>query len=385
VDATAWGNRRGFGRFARNILTRLVELDRCTQYIFYADEATAETLSFPVNVRVRGVRLAQPPVQAVNGSGRSVLDPLRLMRAVHADAPDAFLFPAVHTYFPVPGIPATVGLHDAVPHEFPGSLPSQRARILWNLKETLAVRSACSLFTVSEASRSVLSRRLGIAPQRLSVVGEAPDAAFSPRREADVVAAYRAVGVRRSDPLVVYAAGINPHKNIAALVRAFAALRTTDGSKPKLVIAGALEDDTYVSAAAALRREIRVCGAEDEIRLPGFVSDDVLAGLYSGAAAAVVPSLSEGFGLPAVEAAACGAPVLLSDLAAHRETLRGAALYFAPRDWRGLQRLLGRTLHEPLRDSLGVEGREMVARLSWEDAALGLRGLIGATTMPAAA
>jgi glycosyltransferase involved in cell wall biosynthesis len=385
VDATAWNNRRGFGRFARNILTRLVELDRSTQYIFYADERTAEALSLPVNVSIRGVRLAQPPARAVNGSGRSVLDPLRLMRAVHADAPDAFLFPAVHTYFPVPGIPATVGLHDAIPHQFPDSLPNQRARILWNLKEALAVRTAFSLFTVSEASRSVLSRRLGILPQRLALVGEAADPTFYQRSDEEVTAAYSAVGVERSDPLVVYAAGINPHKNIGTLVRAFAALRTTDGSDAKLVIAGALEDDTYLTAATALRRQIRACGAEDRIRLPGFVSDDVLASLYSGAAAAVVPSLSEGFGLPAVEAAACGAPVLLSELPAHRETLLRAALYFSPQDWRGLHRLLARALHEPLRDSVGARGREMVARLSWEDAAFDLRGLIGASTMPAAA
>ena len=385
MDATAWGNRRGFGRFARNILTRLVEGDRSTQYIFYTDEATAESLRLPANVTIRGVRLAHPPAHAVNGSGRSVLDPLRLMRAVRTDAPDAFLFPAVHTYFPVPGIPATVGLHDAVTHEFPGLLPNQRARILWNLKEALAVRTALSLFTVSEASRSVLSRRLGIVPERLALVGEAADAAFYPRSDEEVMAAYSAVGVKRSDTLVVYAAGINPHKNIGTLVRAFAALRTTDGSDPKLVIAGALEDDTYLTAAAALRREIRAYGAEDRIRLPGFVSDDVLAGLYSGAAAAVVPSLSEGFGLPAVEAAACGAPVLLSDLPAHRETLRIAALYFAPQDRLGLQRLLVRALDEPLRDSIGARGREMVARLSWEDAASQLRGLIGANTIPVAA
>ena len=385
MDATAWGNRRGFGRFARNILTRLVDLDRSTRYIFYADEGTAETLSLPANVSIRGVRLAQPPAGAVNGSGRSVLDPLRLMRAVYSDAPDAFLFPAVHTYFPVPGIPATVGLHDAVTHEFPGSLPNQRARILWNLKEALAVRTAFSLFTVSQGSRSVLSQRLGIVPERLPLVGEAADAAFYPRSDVDVVAAYRAVGVERSDALIVYAAGINAHKNIGTLVRAFAALRTTAGSEPKLVIAGALEDDTYVTAAAALRREISACGAEDRIRLPGFVSDDVLACLYSGAAAAVVPSLSEGFGLPAVEAAACGAPVLLSDLPAHRETLRGAALYFAPQDRRALHGLLARALREPLRDSIGARGRDMVARLSWEDAAFELRGLIGARTMPVAA
>ena len=385
MDATAWNNRRGFGRFARNILTRLVELEPATQFIFYTDEATAAGLRLAGNVTIRGVRLAQPPARAVNGSGRSVLDPLRLMRAVYSDAPDSFLFPAVHTYFPVPGIPATVGLHDVVTHEFPDSLRNQRARILWNLKEALAVRTAFSLFTVSEASRSVLSRRLGIPAKRLAVVGEAADAAFYPRSEADVMAAYSAVGVKRSDSVVVYAAGINPHKNIGTLVRAFAALRVTNGSNPKLVIAGALEDDTYISAAAPLRRDIRACDAEDRIRLPGFVSDDVLAGLYSGAAAAVVPSLSEGFGLPAVEAAACGAPVLLSDLPAHRETLRGAALYFAPQDRPGLERLLVWALREPLRDSVGAEGREMVARLSWEDAAFDLRGLIGARALPVAA
>jgi glycosyltransferase involved in cell wall biosynthesis len=111
--------------------------------------------------------------------------------------------------------------------------------------------------------------------------------------------------------------------------------------------------------------------------LPGFVSDEALACLYSGAAAFVSPSLAEGFGLPAVEAAACGAPAVLSDIPAHRETLGDEALFFPPRDTgrlaEELQRVVGSDI---LRRSLAERGHRRVARYSWDVSAGALRALV---------
>ena len=94
-------------------------------------------------------------------------------------------------------------------------------------------------------------------------------------------------------------------------------------------------------------------------------------------AVAVVPSLAEGFGLPAVEAAACGAPVIVSALPAHRETLGDAAHYFPPRDVGALRAELERVLVDPeLRRTLGENARQAVARLSWDAAAEKLREVV---------
>lgn len=126
-----------------------------------------------------------------------------------------------------------------------------------------------------------------------------------------------------------------------------------------------------------MRAQIASLGLGDDVVLPGFVSDDVLACLYSGAATVALPSLAEGFGLPAVEAAACGAPVVLSDIPAHRETLGEDALFFPPRDAallaERIEHLLGSDM---LRRSLAERGHHRVARYTWDAAATTLRTIL---------
>ena len=148
-------------------------------------------------------------------------------------------------------------------------------------------------------------------------------------------------------------------------------------SQPRLVIAGALEDEAFLSAAGAVRQKIGELGLRDRVLLPGFVSDEALACLYAGALAFVSPSKDEGFGLPAVEAAVAGTPVVLSDIPAHRETLNGAAFYFPPGNTDALAGLLEQLIGDgALRDEYGLAGRERVKRLSWDAAAAALRAVM---------
>ena len=133
----------------------------------------------------------------------------------------------------------------------------------------------------------------------------------------------------------------------------------------------------YLSAATAVREQIAALGLGEDVVLPGFVSDEALACLYTGAAVVALPSLAEGFGLPAVEAAACGAPVVLSDIPAHRETLGDDALFFPPRDAAVLAERIRHLLgSDMLRRSLAERGRERVARYTWDAAAGSLRTLL---------
>src|SRR5581483_10568681 len=275
----------------------------------------------------------------------------------------AFLFPSVYTYFPSVGAPTVVGVHDLIADDFPQlTLPSRRARTLWTLKQRLALALARRLFTVSETSRSEIAARLRIAASRIAVVPEAPDPVFYPRSAAEVEQALAGLGLGAREPYLLYAGGISPHKDIPTLLEAYALVRK-DGNAPRLVIAGALDADPYHSAADAVRERIGALGIADGVLLTGYVTDDVLACLYSAASAVALPSLAEGFGLPAVEAAACGAAVVLSDIPAHRETLGEDALFFPAGDAAVLseriQRLLGSDM---LRRSLAERGRPRVAR-----------------------
>src|SRR2546423_11827061 len=127
VDATGWTLRRGYGRFERNALGRLVEIDHETTYVFYVDETSAADL--PAGAERRVVRIHGVPVP---DETRLLRDSVRLMLAVGRDAPDAFIFPAVYTYFPVFRRPTILGVHDLIATELGEvALPTRRARVSW--------------------------------------------------------------------------------------------------------------------------------------------------------------------------------------------------------------------------------------------------------------
>jgi glycosyltransferase involved in cell wall biosynthesis len=376
VDATSWVNRRGFGRFARNSLRALVESDHDSTYVMYIDSMTAEHADLPSQAETRRVHLRQAPSEAASAtSNRSLGDLLRMMMAVRGDRPDVFLFPSMYTYFPVVGTPTVVGIHDAISFELPKlTVPGARARLFSRTKERMALAQATRLFTVSRAAQLAIAASLGISEDRLTIVPEAPDPIFTPASDQAVKAAKAAVGLREDERYLLYAGGISPHKNLETLIVAHARLAAP---RPRLVIVGDLEREVFVSAAATVRTQIATLGLEADVRLPGFVSDEVLAALYSGAAAAVLPSLAEGFGLPAVEAAACGAPLLLSDIAAHRETLAAGAVFFPPQSAERLAEELRRLLgDEAARREVARRCREAVAGLTWSAAAAVLRSLL---------
>jgi glycosyltransferase involved in cell wall biosynthesis len=375
VDATSWVNRRGYGRFARNALGRLVQLDPDTRYVFLIDDSSAKGALLPDRAEVVRVPASQPPTEAASAdSHRPLGDLVRLARFAARARLDAFLFPSVYTYFPVVRVPTVVGVHDLIADDFPElTLPTRRARAFWQVKQRAAVKLAARLFTVSEASRVALAARLGLPGERIAVVPEAPDPVFRPRSEGEAAGALGPLGLRPGEPFLLYAGGISPHKNVETLIEAYAAL----GPAPRLVVAGALDDDPYLSAAASVRSRVAELGIAERVTLTGYVSDEALACLYGRATVCVLPSLSEGFGLPAVEAAACGAPVLASDIPAHRETMGDSALYFRPRDVAALVALLERILEDETgRRSLADRGRRRVSALTWDAAAERLRGLV---------
>ena len=371
VDATSWSNRRGFGRFARNAVGRLIALDGETEYVLVVD--AADETALPAGVRARPVRLSRPPGEAACADGaRSPVDLARLSAAAARGRFDAFLFPSVYTYFPVPGCAEVVGIHDAIADQLPHlTLPTRRARSFWKAKERMAIRRAARVFTVSEASRTVLAERFGLPPEQLAIVPEAPDPVFTPRGAAAIERELAPLGLE-AGRFFLFAGGISPHKNVLALVDAYARLRETI-DVPPLVLVGDLKDDPFFSIARDLRARIVGHELEAHVRLPGFVSDEALACLYSAATAVVLPSLIEGFGLPAVEAAACGAPVLLSDLPSHRASMREAALYFDPEDVQAIAAAMAWALEEPGRTlALAQAAREAVAGLTWDASALAL-------------
>ena len=251
-------------------------------------------------------------------------------------------------------------VHDVIPLILPETF-TLRHRLV--ARAALArVRQTADLAIVpSRAVRDDVVRHLGLPDDRVVVTPEGCEPRFRP---ASAPTVDEAVVRYRLPPRYLLAVGIrDPRKNITALLHAFARLRRAGriDAGLRLVLAGArgrLDEPAF--------RTARSLGLDQAVMFPGFIDDDHLPALYSGAALFVFPSLYEGFGLPVLEAMACGVPVVTSDAASMPEVAGGAALLVDPRDVDALAAAIAQGLSdEGLRRRLRSAGLARAAQFSW--------------------
>jgi len=372
IDACCWSNRRGFGRYTRELLTSLVREQSLHRYTLVVDAATAAQGEFPEGASLEVVRTREQPTRAAAAAGaRSPSDLWRMSRAASRIPADAFFFPAVYSYFPIlRRVPTVVTFHDAIAENHPRLIfPGLRSRLFWWLKCRAALSQADRILTVSESARTRLAAAFGRAAPPISVVHEGPGGIFRPLEDADraraVLARYQ---LPEGLPLLLYVGGISPHKNLGRLLEAFA--RLLRETPCHLALVGDHSGDSFFGCYTALVDARRALGIDRSVTFTGFVSNEDLVALYNAATAFVLPSLEEGFGLPAVEAMACGLPVAASRRGSLPEVLGSAAVFFDPEDAVGMAALLARLLTEgPLRESLRAAGLAQASRYSWSAAA----------------
>jgi glycosyltransferase involved in cell wall biosynthesis len=371
VDATCWANGRGYGRFTREISSAMVELAPQHRFVFFADErAAAEFRLTGPNVRLVRVAQSASPTEAAAADGhRSPIDMLKLTRAVARERLDVFFSPSVYTYFPLPpGLRAVVTVHDAIAERFPElTLPSRRARLFWRAKVKLALAQARIVLTVSEFAAREIADVLRVPPARIRVSVEAPATTFCPSASsAEILDAARRAGLRDGARWFIYVGGFNPHKHVDSIVRALATVPRSDARPLQLALVGTVDRDVFHGDQARIRAVISELGLGASVVWTGFVPDEELRHLHSGAIALVLPSECEGFGLPAVEAAACGAPVIATTASPLPELLEGGGIFVAPGDLAALERAMQRMASdENARREMGHIALERARSLTW--------------------
>jgi glycosyltransferase involved in cell wall biosynthesis len=383
VDATCWANGRGYGRYTRHLLPALAALGRHHEFVCFLDARASETFDLKgPNIRPVVVRQSRSPTEAASAEGnRSPADMLRLTGAVWRERLDVFFSPSVYTYFPLPPfLPAVVTVHDAIAERFPElTLPSPRARLLWKLKVGLAVRQARLVLTVSDFASSDLTRFLKIPQRRIRVAVEAPAPIFQPAHDdARLAEILGRLGLSSDARWFIYVGGFNPHKNVDAIVRAHAeAIRRVPDNPPRLLLVGTIDSDVFHGSQAQIRRAIQEAGSESMVKWTGFVPDEDLRYLHSRALALVMPSACEGFGLPAVEAAACGAPVIATTESPLPQLLAGGGFFVAPGDHAALEKaMVSMMTEEPARAAMARVARERAGAIQWPRTAdTGRRGV----------
>ena len=257
-----------------------------------------------------------------------------------------------------PRVACVVTIHDLIPMRF-SQYFSTVQRAVYRLAVGRAVHAARLVIAVSEATRRDIVSVLHLDPRRVVVVPEGVDPLFRPQAPPVIEALRRRLGV--PDRYALYVGSNKPHKNLVRLVDAWAAVRP----EVPLVVAGPW-DPRFPDA----RRRGATLEAAGRIRWIGYVPDTDLPALYAGAACVVVPSEFEGFGLPVLEAMACGAPVACATTGSLPEVAGDAAALFDPFDTDAItttvDALLGDEAH---RAALAHRGLAHAATFSWDAAA----------------
>ena len=372
IDATCWSNDRGFGRFTRELVTALARREAGFRYTLVFDQLPEGEL--PNGVRVLTAAAATNISDAaVVASSRSVKDMLRMGRLAGRARFDVFFYPAVYSYFPLlAGTPCVVCYHDTIAERFPDLIfPSKLNALLWRAKTQVARWQTRRAMTVSEASARDIEALFHIPRERIDVVTEAADPAF--RVIADdwqKQAARLRAGVPAAAPVLVYLGGFNRHKNVLGLLQAMPQVLEAHPST-HLVLVGSTTGagfwDNVDELKALVEGDARL---KSRVRFAGYLADADLAALLNTASALVFPSLAEGFGLPAVEAMACGAPVLASDRGSLPEVVGDAGLLFDPEDPADITRCLTAFLGDPgLMEQLRHTALDRAKLFSWDRAA----------------
>jgi glycosyltransferase involved in cell wall biosynthesis len=340
----------GIGTYIRNILIELSRLDRETEYVVLcrADDVTSG------DVLGQNFRMV-PETAPAYSIAEQFRIPLSLarehVRLVHE--PHYVLPPLVQCR-------SVVTIHDCIHLMFPQYLPSRLAYVYAKGSMWSASRKANKILTVSEASKRDILRFFNVAPEKVVVIHNAIDERFlspaSPEQMDLVRQRYQL-----DHPFVLYVGNIKPHKNIERLIEAFARARGHCPDNLKLIIIG-----DEISKYPALRQSVHKHKLDKHVRFLGFQPMETLGAFYRLARAFVFPSLYEGFGLPPLEAMACGAPVVTSNVSSLPEVAGGAALLVDPYDSDSIASGITAAVNdETLRADLIKKGKERARSFSW--------------------
>jgi len=371
IDACTWANRRGYGRFTRMLVTTMIAEHPQHIFVLVLDQQTAAECEFPAGAQVEIVQTREQPTQAASAdNSRSPADLWKLSRAVSRLNFDAFFFPTRYSFYPLfCRTPTVVAFHDATGELHPKLIfPGWRSRLFWKLKSRLALWRADQMVTVSQDARTQIAAAFHLPKSSIEVITEGADPCFQPLVDASRLAAplLEKYWLPADQPLILYVGGISPHKNLLGVLRALAQLQHLPWH---LVLVGDYAGDSFWSCHRETVALAQSLGLAERVTFTGYVADEDLVVLYNVATMLVLPSMSEGFGLPVVEAMACGLAVAVSNRNSLPEVVGDAGLLFDPLSDDQIADAIARLLaDEQLRLHFRAAGLRRAELFSWKTA-----------------
>jgi glycosyltransferase involved in cell wall biosynthesis len=356
------GDVAGAETYIRNLLSGLARVDSANQYFLFTNRDNHDTFHLADRrfKRVRCSVAARPQIRRV------AFEQLILPRLASYYRLDVLHSPAYTAPLFTP-CANVVSILDMLYRVYPGIIP-QPKRLFWQIFVPLSARRCHVVLTISDNSRRDIINYLRIPADKVVVSHLAMDERLVERHRAlqSIEAQSRACYKPTSKGPYVFtlANTFKDHKNILGLLTAFKMLRSRL-PEINLVVGGksGLEPET--------RQAIKEHDLIGSVLLPGYLSLDEMVWLYNNAAAYVIPSLFEGFGLPALEAMYFGVPVASSNAGSLPEVVGDAGVLFDPKDTADMAESLYRVLTDKLlRADLILRGRRRVSQFSWNHAAL---------------
>lgn len=342
----------GIGTYIRNVVGELARIDRETEYVLLCREADREAIATTLPANFRPVVEPSPPY--------SLMEQVRIPIALRRERID--LFHAPHYVLPpLIHCRSVVTIHDIIHLLFPQYLPGRLAHAYARASLWGAARRSDRILTVSETSKLDILRRFRVPADKITVVYNAIDDRLLAEPSADEFARVRE-RYQLNHPFALYVGNIKPHKNLERLIEAFDRLRHEAGFEAlRLLIIG-----DQISKYQSLRRAVHRYKLHKQVRFFGFVPLETLAVLYRLASVFVFPSLYEGFGLPPVEAMACGLPVVTSNVSSLPEVVGDAAVLVDPYSPDSIAEGMRAALtDEGLRATLRERGLARAREFSW--------------------
>jgi glycosyltransferase involved in cell wall biosynthesis len=340
----------GIGTYIRNVLIELARIDPQTEFIVLCRPADADAITdMAANFR------AVPETARPYSIAEQFWIPLTLVRE------RAHLLHEPHYVLP----PATrcrtvVTIHDCIHLMFPQYLPGRLAHVYARTSMWTAVHKSDRILTVSDASKRDILRFFDVEAAKVEVIYNAIDERFlAPPDEGRMD--YVKQRYQLDHPFLLYVGNIKPHKNLERLIDAFGRVRTAGLADLRLIIIG-----DEISKYPGLRQAVHRHRLDKYVRYLGFQPYDTLAAFYRLARAFVFPSLYEGFGLPPLEAMACGTPVVTSNVSSLPEIAGNAAILVDPYDPASIAAGITRAVTDDvLRGQLIERGLARARDFSW--------------------
>lgn len=358
IDSRMYGSEQftGIGTYIQRMTDELFKLDTENEYIMFMREPWYSKFVVP-NERVKKV--------LVTSKHYSYAEQIKLPFEFMREKFDLIHYP--HFNSPILYSKRSVcTIHDLTPFTFPGHKAKNSWRS-WAYRAVFrsTVNKARRVIAVSNSTKLDMVKDFGVDSGKISVIYEGVDEKFKIIKESGIINKLKAkLGITK--PYILYVGVWRSHKNIEALVRAFTNLKKSYKIEHQLVLGGR-EDLHYTK----VREAINASPFKNDIITPGYVENFELPILYSGAELFVLPSFIEGFGLIAIEAQACGCPVVSTNTSSMPEVLRDSALLFDPNNTDEMTAQMHRALTEPsLREELIFRGRNNATRFKWKNCAV---------------